>query len=68
MALTFAKDQGRVAEDQLPFATPPFSYEFIGTRKSMKWRVRDSKDNAMGSAETEDVAQIIVDHLNATWK
>lgn len=60
-------DQGRIARDQLPYATPPFSYEFIESRPTMKWRVRDAKDNAMGCAQTEEVAQLIVEHLNETW-
>lgn len=54
----------RIAPRELPYATPPFSYEFIEKRVQGKWRIRDSKDNAVGWAENEEAAKYICDHLN----
>lgn len=56
-----------IARDQLPYATPPFSYEYIATRERMKWRVKDAKDNAMGCGETEEAASFICDFLNRAY-
>jgi len=53
-----------IAKDQLPYATPPFDWEFITTRSLGRFRVRDAKDNAMGWADTEKEADEIVAELN----
>lgn len=54
----------RISASEMPYATPPFSYEFIATRKNGKWRIKDSKDNAVGWAENEEAAKFISEHLN----
>lgn len=54
---------------QLPYAKGPFSYEFVEERPvGEQWRIHDSKDDAVGSASTEDGAQQGVAYLNSlTW-
>lgn len=56
----------RLNEMQLPFANGPFSYELIEARSSGKWRLHDSRDNAVGSAEDEGSAIEAVRVLNNT--
>lgn len=58
-------DDYRINPTQLPFAVPPFSYEYIAARANGKWRIKDAKDNAMGSAENEEAAIFICNHLNS---
>lgn len=41
-------------------ATPPFSYEYVALRVRDKWRIRDSRDDAVGSAQTEEDAKAAV--------
>lgn len=38
--------------EQLPYAKPPFTYEYIEERKDpdARWRIRDAKDDAVGHA------------------
>lgn len=54
----------RIAGDQMPYAKGPFSYEYIADRKSNKWRIHDSQDNAVGSADSEEEAKVLVKRLN----
>lgn len=54
----------RINSNELPFAKGPFSCEFIGSRDREKWRIRDSRDNAVGAAETEEEAKAAVARLN----
>lgn len=56
----------RLNHEELPFTIPPYSYEFIKSRKYGKWRIHDSEDNACGSAEDEDSAKEAVNDLNGT--
>lgn len=49
---------------ELAFAKGPFAYEYIAARDSGKWRIHDSKDNAVGSAESEAEAVDAVRDLN----
>lgn len=57
----------RINADELSFAQGPLSYEFIETRITEKWRIRDMHDNAVGAAETEQEAKEAVDRLNGAW-
>lgn len=50
---------------ELAFAKGPFAYEYISARDSGKWRIHDSKDNAVGSAESEAEAVDAVRDLNS---
>lgn len=55
-----------IFHEQLPYAAGgPFSYEIISSRRSGKYRIHDSRDNAMGSADTQEEAEAIVRQLNA---
>ncbi len=57
----------RINQDQLHYSTPLYSYEFIARRPvGQQWRIRDSQDNAVGSAATVEAAIMIVERLNAT--
>lgn len=53
-----------IAYDQLPFATPPYSMEFIEARASGKYRIHDAQDNAVGHADSEAEADEILAQLN----
>lgn len=53
-----------IAYDQLPYSIPPYSWEYVRSRPFMKYRIRDSRDNAVGHAETQQAAELIIDHLN----
>ena len=53
-----------IARDQLPFATPPYDWEYISTRSLGRYRIRDSKDNAVGHADTAAEADELVAELN----
>ena len=53
-----------IAAEELAFATPPFSWEYIATRSIGRYRIRDSKDNAVGWTETEAEAIATVAELN----
>lgn len=57
----------RINYDELLYTTDPYSYsyEFISARSHGKWRIRDAKDNACGSAENEASAQEAVRVLDA---
>jgi hypothetical protein len=59
------KEMKHIAKDQLPFATPPYSWEFIASRSLGRYRVKDSKDNAVGWADTDEEADELVSELNA---
>jgi hypothetical protein len=51
--------------EQLSYAKPPFSYEYIAERpKGEQWRIRDSQDNAVGSSGCESGAKEGVRVLN----
>jgi hypothetical protein len=53
-------------KDTLPWATPPFSVEFIGSGpRHAQWRIRDAGDNAVGYADTSQDALDAADRLNA---
>lgn len=54
----------RLNSEQLAFAVGPFAYEFVPARTTGKYRLHDSKDNAVGSAETEAGAAEAVQELN----
>ncbi len=54
----------RLNSYEMPFAKAPFSYEYIAARASGKWRIHDSQDNAVGSAESEEDAAAMVAKLN----
>lgn len=54
----------RINYDEIPFSVPPYSYEYVGERAYGKWRLKDSKDDAVGSAEDEESAKIAVEKLN----
>ena len=54
----------RINYCELPFTKGPYSYEFIVARPNGKWRIRDSDDNACGSAENEESAKAAVHQLN----
>lgn len=58
----------RVNSSELRHAAPPYSWEHIATRKNGQWRIRDSKNQAVGWAENEEAAQYICDHLNTVSK
>jgi hypothetical protein len=47
----------RINYEQLPFTVGPYSYEYIASRVSGKWRILDANDNACGSAEDEESAK-----------
>jgi len=57
-------DSYRLNRSELLYAKPPYSYEFIAARKDDKWRIKDSQDNAVGSAKDEESAQQAVRILN----
>jgi hypothetical protein len=46
--------------EQLPFAKGRFDHEFVNGR----FRIRDSKDDPMGSATTQEEADEMVTRLN----
>ena len=55
----------RLAAEQLPYATPPFSVEFIASRPvGEQWRIHDARDNAVGSAATRIEARNAARMLN----
>lgn len=55
----------RINRSQLPFAVGPFSWEYIAERpEGTRYRLRDSKDDAVGSAATEAQANEMVRRLN----
>lgn len=56
--------QFRINREELPFTVGPYSYEYIATRDSGKWRIRDVNDDACGSAENEESAKEAVRLLN----
>lgn len=53
-----------INDAELAFAKGPFAYEYISARDLGKWRIHDSKDNAVGSAESEAAAMDAVRDLN----
>lgn len=55
----------RINREQMPFAKPPFSYEYIGARERGQYRLRDTDDNAIGSADNEVDAREAVSRLNS---
>lgn len=54
----------RLNPEALRFAVAPFSYEYVSSRAFGRWRILDSQDAAIGSAETCAGARTAVDHLN----
>ena len=55
----------RINRTQLLFAVGPFSWEYIAERREgTRYRIRDSKDDAVGSAATEAQANDMVRRLN----
>jgi len=55
----------RINTGELMYAVPPFSYEFVESRPvGQQWRIRDSRDDAYGSATDEDAAKQAVERLN----
>lgn len=52
--------------EALQLARAPFSYEHIPDRTDPKtrWRLRDSRDDAVGHAATETDARAAMDQLN----
>ncbi|WP_321820913.1 MULTISPECIES: hypothetical protein [unclassified Burkholderia] len=60
-----ANNNYRINACEMSIARGPFSYELIRTRQTGRWRLQDSNDNAVGSAEDEAAAIEAVRVLNA---
>ena len=57
----------RIYHEALRYSRGPYSWEFI-TRRPVgeQYRIRDSRDDAVGSADSTGDAQIAVTRLNGT--
>lgn len=54
-----------IFHEQVPYAAGgPFSFEIVNSRRTGKYRIHDSADNAMGIADTEEEARQLVRLLN----
>jgi hypothetical protein len=63
--MTNDQPAARLNRTQLPFAVGPFSWEYIAERpEGERYRIHDSKDDAVGSAATEAHAIDMVRRLN----